>query len=121
MAWQPEGDTLSVPNGKRKLAIWLGIIASACVCVSSAASYYAGWEKKIDQSVTTQRMVNQHDEALQLALPKIEACHDVNELQEWKINSLLESQKRTDAQVSKMADLIQIYLQSAMRRGEVAR
>jgi hypothetical protein len=108
-------------NGKTKVVTGAAAIAALCSVLSYAGGAYAGWTKKVEASVVMQRMVNAHDEALKDIVPKVDACHELNERQQWDLD-----QNRRD--IAALADtvketnkLVQLYLQSRMKAGEIPR
>jgi hypothetical protein len=66
-------------------------------------------------------MVNEHDEVLKAIVPKVEACHDVNERQTWDIDRNARDINALTAQVKQTNEMVQDYLQGLMKKGYIAR
>lgn len=111
---------MSLPNGKARLAL-LGTVGGAAVIISSAVSWYAGWQSSVEAAVIQQRLVNSHDETLKALVPRVEDCHDVNEAQKYHLAEHDRALTRLENTVERTNDLVQRYLQSQMRRGELQR
>jgi len=115
-------------NGHKKIVALMSVAVGLCSILAFVSGTYAGWRQKVSESVTMQRMVNANDETLRAILPKVEICHEVNALQQsrlefadWRND---DQDKRIEAMarsVERFGDLMQLYLQSGMKRGEVAR
>jgi hypothetical protein len=108
-------------NGKTKVAMIAALGGLAFAALTYAGGVYTGWRQNVDDSVTQRRMVNEHDETLKTLRPEVVECHEVNAVQQRDIDrnrqdiaSLTEAVKRTN-------DLLQLYLQSMMKRGEIPR
>jgi hypothetical protein len=115
-------------NGTRKAAMWVGIAGGICVLLTSVGSFYAGWSRKIGDAVIMQRMVNADDETLRQIVPKVESCHTNNDRQDGAINQSALDNQRQDAailaltqQVSNLAGIVQLDVQSRMKAGEIQR
>ena len=115
-------------NGHKKVIALASVVAGLCSVLAFVSGTYAGWRQKLSESVTMQRMVNANDETLRAIVPKVETCHEVNALQQsrlefdnWRND---DQDKRIEAMarsVERFGDLMQVYLQSGMKRGEVPR
>jgi uncharacterized protein involved in tolerance to divalent cations len=108
-------------NGKGKLVGTLAAIASGCLILTALWSYYLGWEAKIEQSVTAQRMLNSDDETLKEIVPKVEACHAVNERQGWDIERNSRDISALTEQVKQTNEMMQTYFQAMMKEGRIPR
>lgn len=107
-------------NGKTGLAI-VGAIGVIVAILSGIGSWYFGWSSKVEAAVVQQRMVNAHDEALQEIVPMVNQGHEKNALQDAKLDEHERALRRIESSLEKQSDLIQMYLQSQMRRGEIPR
>lgn len=108
-------------NGHKKIVAIAAGLAAICSVLSFVGGTYAGWTQRVEASVVTQRMVNAHDETLKAIVPKVETCHDVNEHQQWDIDQTKRDLSSLAESVKKTNELVQTYLQSQMRRGEIPR
>lgn len=104
-------------NGNARLAA----VGTIMGIVGAVVSGYLVWQSKVEAATVQQRMVNEHDEALQKIVPKVEECHEVNEVQKWQIASHAEALTRLEKSVERTNDLVQQYLQSQMRNGAIPR
>lgn len=107
-------------NGKARLAA-VGAIGGVVAILSSVGSWYFGWSSKVEAAVVQQRMVNQHDETLQEIVPKVEDCHEVNEIQKIQIGEHDRALTRLEHSLEKTSDLVQQYLQTQMRHDRIPR
>jgi hypothetical protein len=106
------------------MAVLGGIVAT----LTGLGGLYAGWYANVDQSVVQRQMVNAHDETLKLIVPKVDACHENNERQDVALNFAGETNARQDRAIERLADegtrtneMLQLYLQAMMKRGEIPR
>lgn len=107
-------------NGKARLAL-VGAVGGIVSILTGAWGLYYGWSANVEAAVVQQRLVNAHDETLQRIIPKVEDCHEVNEIQKVQIGEHDRALTRLEKSLERTNDLVQLYLQSQMRRGEVPR
>lgn len=115
-------------NGHKKVVSIAAGVAALCSVCSFIGGTYNGWTQRVEASVVVQRMVNAHDETLQKVVPKVEACHDVNERQDWAINEYHEHMASQDKQIDRLVDSLtrltdkmDLVIQRDMRDGRIPR
>lgn len=108
-------------NGHKKVLGVCAAIAAVLSILSWFGGLYSGWTTKVEAAVVMQRMVNAHDETLKLAVPKIETCHGVNELQEYRIGQNERDIAVLTEQVKQTHNIVQAYIQTLMREGKISR
>ena len=119
---------MSPLNGHKKVVAMASVAAGLCSVLAFVSGTYAGWRQKVSDSVVMQRMVNANDETLRAIVPKVEVCHEVNALQQsrlefadWRNDEQDRRIEKMAVSVERMGDLMQLYLQSGMREGKIPR
>lgn len=108
-------------NGHKKVLAVAAGLAAICSVLSFVGGTYNGWTQRVEASVVTQRMVNAHDESLKTLVPKVDACHGVNEVQQVLIEQDSRDISALAAKVERLVDKIDLLVQSQMREGRVPR
>ena len=108
-------------NGHKRFLAGAAGIAAVCSVLSFVGGTYAGWTQRVEASVTDRRMLNAHDETLKAIVPKVETCHETNNRQGWDIDRNTKDIAAMSASVQRMADKIDLLVQSQMREGRIPR
>lgn len=114
-------------NGARKVATWIAGVIGA-ILVTNIATYIATHDSRVEAAVVEQRMVNEHDETLKKLVPKVDNDAMAIAVQQRdlaleaqdheRIWRAIEQQKMT---VQSDHEMLQLYLQSRMKAGEIPR
>lgn len=112
---------MSLLNGHKKVLGLVSAIGSAVGIFVGSSTFYLMWTRKVEAGVVQQRMVNEHDETLKAIVPKVETCHEVNRIQDVRLDRTEADSARLNAKIERLVDKIDLLVQSQMRDGKIPR
>lgn len=112
---------MNLLNGHKKVLGVAAAIAAVLSILSWFGGVYSGWTQKVEAAVVMQRMVNANDETLKVIVPKVDACHATNEIQEFRIGQNEKDIASLAKTVEQTNNIVQTYIQTLMREGKVPR
>lgn len=108
-------------NGHKKVIAVMAVIGGVFSIATSTLAFYSGWTRNVEARVIDRQMVNAHDLTLKALVPKVDTCHEVNAVQQSRLDGVEREVAKMANTVDQFGGLMQLYLQSQMREGKIPR